>query len=173
MCGAIRYEISEVPLRVYACHCTDCQRITGSAFSLGVVVSADAFRATGKDRALAPPIISASGRTKEARYLSGLRCGCSALPGPTHSRAPLNVKNPRDDYLDTHRSSGGGLKRESPGWATLRQLLGSLRVVRPAFNGLSLLHHTPLSRQSSAHEVSQSTGRRRTSADQNRRLSFS
>jgi hypothetical protein len=64
MCGAVRYEISEVPLRVYACHCTDCQRITGSAFSLGVVVSADAFRATGKDRALAPPIIAASGRTK-------------------------------------------------------------------------------------------------------------
>jgi hypothetical protein len=56
MCGAVRYEISELPLRVYACHCTDCQRITGSAFSLGVVVSAGAFRATGKDRALAPPI---------------------------------------------------------------------------------------------------------------------
>ena len=64
ICGAVRYEVSELPLRVYACHCTDCQRITGSAFSLGVVVSADAFRASGKGRALAPPILAESGRTK-------------------------------------------------------------------------------------------------------------
>jgi hypothetical protein len=54
MCGAVKYEILEAPLRVYACHCTDCQRVTGSAFSLGVVVSDDAFRAIGKERALAP-----------------------------------------------------------------------------------------------------------------------
>jgi hypothetical protein len=74
MCGAVRYEISELPLRVYACHCTDCQRITGSAFSLGVVVSAGAFRATGKDRALAPPILGRERSNEEAWDLSGLRC---------------------------------------------------------------------------------------------------
>ena len=34
-CGKIRYEITEVPQLVYTCHCTDCQRITSSAFSLG------------------------------------------------------------------------------------------------------------------------------------------
>jgi hypothetical protein len=64
MCGAVRYEISEAPLRVYACHCTDCQRVTGSAFSIGVVISTNAFRTTGKELALAPPILAASGRTK-------------------------------------------------------------------------------------------------------------
>jgi hypothetical protein len=64
MCGAVRYEITEAPLAVYACHCTDCQRITGSAFALGVVVSANAFRATGKKALLAPPVIAASGRVK-------------------------------------------------------------------------------------------------------------
>ena len=30
----IRYEIAQEPSLVYACHCTDCQHITSSAFSL-------------------------------------------------------------------------------------------------------------------------------------------
>jgi hypothetical protein len=46
-CGAVRYQISEEPLLVYTCHCTDCQRLTSSAFSMGVVVPAGAFRLTG------------------------------------------------------------------------------------------------------------------------------
>jgi hypothetical protein len=46
-CGAIRYEITAAPELVYTCHCTDCQRLTGSAFSLGIVVPEAAFRLTG------------------------------------------------------------------------------------------------------------------------------
>src|ERR1700736_6677073 len=46
-CGAIRYEITEAPQLVYTCHCTDCQRLTGSAFSLGIVVADPAFRLSG------------------------------------------------------------------------------------------------------------------------------
>lgn len=38
-CGAIRYEIGEAPQLVYTCHCRDCQRLTSSAFSIGVVVA--------------------------------------------------------------------------------------------------------------------------------------
>jgi hypothetical protein len=64
LCGTIRYEISAAPLRIYACHRTDCQRVTGSAFSIGVVVSNDDFRATGNNLALGPPILADSGRTK-------------------------------------------------------------------------------------------------------------
>jgi hypothetical protein len=30
-CGAIRYRLGEEPLIVHACHCRDCQRLTGSA----------------------------------------------------------------------------------------------------------------------------------------------
>jgi hypothetical protein len=46
-CGAIRYEITEAPQLVYTCHCTECQRLTGSAFSMGIVVPERAFRLTG------------------------------------------------------------------------------------------------------------------------------
>ena len=31
-CGAIRYQLGRDPLVIHACHCKDCQRITGSAF---------------------------------------------------------------------------------------------------------------------------------------------
>ena len=43
-CRFVRYEVTEAPRLVYTCHCTDCQRITGSAFSLGMVVGIDEFK---------------------------------------------------------------------------------------------------------------------------------
>jgi hypothetical protein len=46
-CGRIRYEIIEAPTLVYTCHCRDCQRLTSSAFSLGIVVSEAGFRVSG------------------------------------------------------------------------------------------------------------------------------
>ena len=46
-CGKVRYEITEEPRSVYTCHCLDCQRLTSSAFSLGVVVSEQALRLSG------------------------------------------------------------------------------------------------------------------------------
>lgn len=35
-CGAVRYKLTAAPLIVHACHCRDCQRITGSAFVLNI-----------------------------------------------------------------------------------------------------------------------------------------
>src|SRR6266568_3765459 len=46
-CGKIRYEITEGPQLVYTCHCKDCQRLTSSAFSLGLVVPETGFRLSG------------------------------------------------------------------------------------------------------------------------------
>jgi hypothetical protein len=48
-CGAIRYEITEAPQLVYTCHCTDCQRLTSSAFSIGVIVPDRVFRLIGAE----------------------------------------------------------------------------------------------------------------------------
>lgn len=35
-CGAVRYALSNRPLIVHACHCRDCQRLTGSAFVINI-----------------------------------------------------------------------------------------------------------------------------------------
>ena len=42
-CGAIRYRFEGEPLFVHACHCKHCQRLTGSAFGITMVVAADDF----------------------------------------------------------------------------------------------------------------------------------
>lgn len=47
-CGGVRYVLEGDPLMTYACHCRDCQRRTGSAFSEGVLVLADQIILEGK-----------------------------------------------------------------------------------------------------------------------------
>ncbi len=42
-CGTIRFEVTAMPLFVYACHCTDCQRWSGSAFSMSMPVASKSF----------------------------------------------------------------------------------------------------------------------------------
>jgi hypothetical protein len=43
-CGQARYRVSGEPLRVAVCHCLECQRETGSAFSMGMFMKRDQFR---------------------------------------------------------------------------------------------------------------------------------
>lgn len=37
-CGAIEYRINAEPLTFYICHCTDCQKLSGSAYGLSMPV---------------------------------------------------------------------------------------------------------------------------------------
>jgi len=45
-CGAIRFEADADPQNAGMCHCTDCQSLTGSAFSLFLQVPREQFRLT-------------------------------------------------------------------------------------------------------------------------------
>ena len=40
-CGAVRYRMEAAPLFVHACHCTWCQRETGTAFALNAMIETD------------------------------------------------------------------------------------------------------------------------------------
>jgi hypothetical protein len=42
-CGAIRYEAEIDPEKVIVCHCTDCQKSSGSAFRWGTLVAKENF----------------------------------------------------------------------------------------------------------------------------------
>ena len=42
-CGRIAFEAEADPGAVTICHCTDCQRLTGSAFRANIRVSAESF----------------------------------------------------------------------------------------------------------------------------------
>lgn len=73
LCGNVRYEITASPRLVYTCHCTDCQKLTGSAFSIAFIADDGAFRLTrGEPRSLQR--IAASGRTSRRWVCPD--CGC-------------------------------------------------------------------------------------------------
>jgi hypothetical protein len=57
-CGAVRFELTEPPHSASYCHCTRCQRRTGTGASANARVAADAFRIVegeGRIRSWNPP----------------------------------------------------------------------------------------------------------------------
>ena len=46
-CGAVRYRLESEPLFVHCCHCLNCQRQTGSAFVINLLIERDRVAALG------------------------------------------------------------------------------------------------------------------------------
>ena len=51
-CGAIRYELRAAPFGVWACHCTQCRKQSGSGFGLSMGVPLDALVFIGEQPAV-------------------------------------------------------------------------------------------------------------------------
>lgn len=47
LCGKVRFTANEAPLRTFVCHCTFCQRLTGSSFYAESIFALDAVRFNG------------------------------------------------------------------------------------------------------------------------------
>lgn len=54
-CGAVRYRLASAPMFVNCCHCTWCQRETGSAFVINAIIETDRLAVTGETLAVATP----------------------------------------------------------------------------------------------------------------------
>ena len=46
LCGLIRYRLTDEPLTLCACHCTDCQTLAGSAFRVNAAAPFASFKLT-------------------------------------------------------------------------------------------------------------------------------
>jgi hypothetical protein len=82
-CGAARFAFNASPTATFYCHCSDCQRTTGSPFSVELMVPSGGFEVMGK---LATYTVtgdsgSAVHRRSCARCASGLFLECDADPG--------------------------------------------------------------------------------------------
>src|SRR5215212_8726929 len=48
-CGAVRYRLASEPLFTHVCHCLNCQRQTGSAFVVNLLIEADRVEVVAGD----------------------------------------------------------------------------------------------------------------------------
>jgi hypothetical protein len=48
-CGAVRYRLTSDPLFTHCCHCVNCQRQTGSAFVINLLIETDRVELTAGD----------------------------------------------------------------------------------------------------------------------------
>jgi hypothetical protein len=48
-CGAVRYRLTSDPLFVHCCHCLNCQRQTGSAFVINLLIETDRVELVGSE----------------------------------------------------------------------------------------------------------------------------
>ncbi|MBC8242628.1 MAG: GFA family protein [Alphaproteobacteria bacterium] len=60
-CGRVRYQINDELMFTHACHCTDCQRTTGSAFVIHSVLARDELEIEGETQAATLPTGSGVG----------------------------------------------------------------------------------------------------------------
>ena len=82
-CGKITYEAEIDPEKVALCHCTDCQSLTGSAFSTFVPVPREAFRLRGgKPKIYVKTAESGNKRAQAFCAECGTRIYASAVDDP-------------------------------------------------------------------------------------------
>ena len=54
-CGEVRYRLTSEPLVVHCCHCLNCQRQTGSAFVINLLIEADRVEVVGETQPVDVP----------------------------------------------------------------------------------------------------------------------
>ena len=95
-CRAVRYRMTTKPLFVHCCHCTWCQRETGSAFVLNAMIETDRVKIlSGAPQVVMTP--SASGKGQKI-----LRCPtCRIAVWSHYAGAGLKIAFVRVGTLDT------------------------------------------------------------------------
>jgi len=78
LCGNVTYRIDAEPFAQAFCYCADCQRQTGTAFSIVIGVSTDAFTVEGDS-------LSSIETTGEVHGTPTRRHFCSACGSPIYS----------------------------------------------------------------------------------------
>lgn len=75
LCGKVRYSTDAAPAFVSVCHCRDCQKFSGSAFTVVIGVAKEALTIEGETAAYAKP--GDSGKTITRQFCP--ECGSSIL----------------------------------------------------------------------------------------------
>jgi hypothetical protein len=105
-CGAVRYRLTNSPMIVHACHCRDCQKISGGAFALNLWIERQYVEASGET-----PVAFAVPAGSSCKPHDVLRCGkCGtalwhkyhAAPGDTVLLCAGSLDDPSQVAPDVH-----------------------------------------------------------------------
>jgi hypothetical protein len=115
-CGSIRYRVVGAPLDLVVCHCSECQRQSGSAFGMSLAIRADSFHLlSGKLKSFT--VTCDSGRIKTCSFCES--CG-SRIHHQTR-KDTLSVKaGTLDDTSSLKPSAHYWTKRKQP-WVIIAQ----------------------------------------------------
>jgi hypothetical protein len=75
LCGEVSYELEGEPLAVAVCHCANCQRQGGSAFSVNVIMMEDQISISGPIKTFED-----RGESGDAVYVHRRFCGSCGSP---------------------------------------------------------------------------------------------
>lgn len=120
-CGALRYELDAPPMTIYNCHCTNCQKITGSAFATVLMSPRESLSFTTGE----PAVVEWTATSGKLRF--GWFCGScgTRIAHGTHA-APdepagrvLSVRAGTLDDTSWVRPVGDGWVRSKQSWVEI------------------------------------------------------
>lgn len=112
-CGAVRYEVSAPPMMIYNCHCTNCQKVSGSAFNVSMTIMESALAFTQG----APALVewkSDAGSTRTGLFCGA--CGSRIANGSAPSRGVLSLRAGTLDDTSWVRPVGDTWTRSAQPW---------------------------------------------------------
>jgi hypothetical protein len=80
LCGSVSYRCEGEPITTAICHCEDCQRQTGTTFSILVAVERTALQIEGETLSTVVTVASESGAERERTFCSNCGSPIASLP---------------------------------------------------------------------------------------------
>lgn len=122
-CGALRYEITAPPQTIYNCHCTNCQKISGSAFATVLMMTRDDFAFTSGEP-MTTEWTATSGKQRFGWFCgscgSRIAHGTHGAPDDLASKV-LSVRAGTLDDTSWVRPVGDGWTRSAQPWVSIPQ----------------------------------------------------
>lgn len=123
MCGALHYEVSAPPIMVYNCHCTNCQKISGTAFNTSVTVTEASVQFTAGEPARVE-WVSDKGTTRYGLFCGA--CGSRIVNGGKPSTGVFSLRAGTLDDTSWVQPVGDTFTRSAQPW--VRFVEGGLRA---------------------------------------------
>lgn len=115
-CGALRYEVRAAPFMIYNCHCTNCQKISGSAFNISVTIT-EASLAFTKGEPKKVEWISDAGSTRLGLFCAA--CGSRIANGMSPSNGVLSLRGGTLDDTSWLEPVGDIWVKSKQPWVTI------------------------------------------------------